>query len=162
MNNHRITITTLSLIIAITIAGCGGGSEEKQESLPIETIETIPTPIIMTKGAGNTNELISNPDFNFSSNTNVNVTLPASPSTSISYFINICTNFTKENSKVIINYDSCKLRSTLSSKKQSFTISLSTAELVLVAQIWPIENGAQPITIYQNIAESGNSWKIVI
>jgi hypothetical protein len=63
---------------------------------------------------------------------------------------------------VKINYDSCKLRKTLTTLEQAFTLSLSNAEMMLVAQIWPIENGAQPVTLYWNITESGHSWKITI
>lgn len=162
MNIHIIALKTLSIMTVLTISGCGGGSEGEKESPPTETVETIPAPIILAKEVRSTNELISTPDFNFISNTDVNVTLPVSPSTSIGYFINICTNFSKENNEVKINYDSCKLRSPLSPREQSFTITLSPAELVLVAQVWPIEEGAQPITIYWNITESGGSWKVAI
>ncbi len=156
MKNHLIKLTILNIIIAITITGCGGGEEEDNAQEITAKAQVIAEPTITTS------ELVSDPDFNFISNTDVDITVPVSPSTTISYFINICTDFTKENDEVKINYDSCKLRTTLTTLEQEFTLSLSNAELMLVAQIWPIENGAQPVTLYWNITESGHRWKITI
>jgi len=156
MKNHLIKLTILNIIIGITIAGCGGGEEEESAVTVIAKTQVVNEPTITTS------ELVSDPDFNFISNADVDITVPVSPSTTVSYFINICTDFTKENDEVKINYDSCKLRTTLTTLEQEFTLSLSNAELMLVAQIWPIENGAQPVTLYWNITESGQSWKITI
>ena len=72
------------------------------------------------------------------------------------------TNLGQFDDEVIINYDSCKLRTTLTSSEQTFTLSLSTVEVELIAQIWPIEEDAQPINVHWNIAEFGNSWQISI
>ncbi len=149
----------LNIIIVITIASCGGGDEESS-STPV--IETPPTPVTIS-----TSDLVSKPDFDLISSTDLEVTLPTSPSGSVNYFINICTDFTVgtssfENSSVDINYGSCKLRTMLNTKEQAFSLSLSTAESMVVAQIWPIEAGARPITRYWNIAESGNNWKIAL
>lgn len=154
MRKYLIQFTIISTIIAIT--GCGGGGEE--ESAPVEII----TAPVVTEPTITTSELVSDPNFDFTSNTTVDVTIPASLSTTISYFINICTDFTEENNEVIINYDSCKLRTTLTTLEQAFTLSLSNAEVMLIAQIWPIENGAEPVTFYWNITESGLNWKIII
>ncbi|PKG80818.1 hypothetical protein CXF85_22185 [Colwellia sp. 75C3] len=166
MKSHLITLIILNITIGITLAGCGGGEED---SGPIETVESPPAPVLIpeatpevTKPTITTSELISEPDFDFISSTELVVTLPASPSTTVSYFINICTDFYEENEKVKINYDSCKLRTILSTLEQPFTLSMSNAESALVAQIWPIEEAALPVTIYWNIAESGNRWKIAI
>ncbi|MEY8199777.1 MAG: hypothetical protein RPS47_11105 [Colwellia sp.] len=159
MKNHLITLITLNIIITMT--GCGGSSEEEKNS-PKEIVEITPPPLNLAKEISSTSDLISNDDFNFISSADLDITIPASPSTAISYFINICSNFSTENNEIKINYDSCKLRSTLAPQEQSFTLSLSTEELRLIAQIWPVEHDAQPITIYWNIAEFGNSWKIAI
>lgn len=155
MNTNIIKKVIPNLIIALAITSCGGGDEEAS---PKETVVTAPPveEIILTS------DLVSTPDFNFISNADLGVTLPISPSTSVSYFINICTDFSVENNEVTINYDSCKLRTSLKTQAQPFSLFLSTAELKLVAQIWPIEAGAQPINIFWNIAESGNHWQIEI
>lgn len=142
------------IMLTITITGCGGGGDEEKKP----SVKTI----ITTDKTITTSDLISAPDFNFISSTNLEVVLPASPSTTVSYFISICTDFYKENDEVIINYDSCKLRTTLTSSEQTFTLSLSTVEVELIAQIWPIEEDAQPINVHWNIAEFGNSWQISI
>ena len=151
MKSYLITFIILNIIITIT--GCGG---EEEESPSQETAQVVTEQTIYTK------DLVSKPDFDFSSSTNLVVTIPASPPNNIGYFINICTDFSNVNNKVTINYASCKLRTTLGLVEQLFTLPLSTAEIVLIAQIWPIEEGAQPITIYWNIAETGKSWPITL
>ena len=157
MKTNIITLITLIIIIA----GCGGGGGEVSTS-PEKSVTLTPSTEDETKENTTTNELNSTPEFNFISNTKLDIKLPASPSTNITYFINICTAFSTENNEVEINYDSCKLRTSLTTEEQAFILSISAAELMLVAQIWPIEDGAQPITLYWNINEYGNSWKITI
>ncbi|OUR61549.1 hypothetical protein A9Q74_08760 [Colwellia sp. 39_35_sub15_T18] len=149
------------LNITILITGCGGG-DEKGNNSSTESVES-PSPIeISTQNTIATSDLMSTPDFDFISDANLEVTLPISPSTAVSYFINICTDFSDENNKVKINYDSCKLRTLLTTQEQLFNLSLSTAEFRLLAQIWPIENSAKPINIYWDISKSGKRWKITI
>ena len=162
MKNNLITLIILNITIGISMTGCGGGDEDS-------AVETPPAPVLIPEATPavieptiTTSELISEPDFDFISSTDLVVTIPASPSTTVSYFINICTDFYNENEKVKINYESCKLRTILSTLEQPFTLSLSNAELALVAQIWPIEEGAHAVTLYWNIDESGNNWKIAI
>lgn len=154
----KIYLITL-IILTITITGCGSEEEEKNNTKAAVTDSTVGSIVEETVV---TSDLIIDPDFNLISSINLDVVLPASPSTTVSYFISICTDFYEESGEVIINYDSCKLRTTLAPLEQSFTLSLSAAELVLLAQIWPIEDGAQPINIYWNITDSGNSWQIAI
>ncbi len=144
------------LFIALTclaITGCGGESDS-----PNTSIENPPhTPV---QESITTSDLVASADFDFITNVNLTVKLPISPSSSINYFINICTDFSEENSEITINYDSCKLRTLLKPQEQSFTLVLSTTESKLIAQIWPIEAAAEPINLYWNIAESGKSWQI--
>jgi len=142
----------------ISIFGCGGGEEEQSTSQ--ESPKTTPPIVETIEEIITTGDLISAPEFDLSSSSELQVSVPASPSTTISYYINVCTDFSSEADEIIINYASCKLRTTLSEAEQQFMLSLSAAENLLVAQIWPIENGAQPINQYWNIAESGNSWQI--
>jgi hypothetical protein len=33
---------------------------------------------------------------------------------------------------------------------------------MLIAQIWPVEVNAEAITLFWNISESGNNWKIAL
>jgi len=105
---------------------------------------------------------VSDPNFNLSAGIELTVTLPSLPSTSTDYFINICTSFTNENNVIQVNYQSCKLRATLTAQTQQFTLSLSTTETQLVAQVWPIENGAQPVNVFWSILESGGNWQLAL
>jgi len=146
-----------NVIMALAITSCGGGDEE------VTAKETAATPSVpAVEESIVTGDLVSTPDFNFISSAHLDVTLPTSPSTAINYFINICTGFSLENEVVNVNYDSCKLRTTLKTKAQSFSLALSAAESMVVAQIWPIEAGATPITVFWNIEESGNNWQIAL
>lgn len=157
----------LLILLTIITTGCGNEEEEKndttKEAIIAETavaetavVETAVEEIVAT------NDLVSAPDFNFITSADLEVTLPPSPSSDINYFISICTDFLEENGEIIINYDSCKLRTSLTSIEQSFILALSTAELTLIAQVWPIQDGAQPINLYWNIEDSGNNWIIAI
>ncbi|MGL1956930.1 MAG: hypothetical protein OCD00_06385 [Colwellia sp.] len=159
MKNNIITLILLNIIIVTIITGCGGGGEDNSE---IKTVESAPSVEEVTEEVITTSDLISEPDFDFISSVRLDVILPPSPSTVVRYFLNICTDYSEENGEVEINYDSCKLRASLTTQEQLFSLSLSSAEFRLIAQIWPIENGSQPINIYWNISESGNSWKIAI
>ncbi len=155
---HSISIILLASLLSIS--GCGGGEEETA----VEEVVTTPSPVNNSiPETIATGDLISAPDFNLISFTKLQISLPASPSTTISYFVNVCTDFTNDlaNDDIIINYASCKLRTKLAITAQQFTLSLSAAEEQLIAQIWPIENGALPINIYWNIADSGKNWQII-
>ncbi|MCJ8293638.1 MAG: hypothetical protein MJK15_04455 [Colwellia sp.] len=149
MKTYLITM----LLLTQTLLGCGG--EEESEG-KVEVAQETPPPV----NTVTTSELVSTPEFNFISGIKLTVTLPASPTATIDYFINICTDFINEDNVISINYQSCKLRTAITAQTQEFTLSLSVAELQLVAQIWPIESNAQAINAYWDIAESGRNWKI--
>ncbi|MCP4323615.1 MAG: hypothetical protein GY787_17545, partial [Alteromonadales bacterium] len=113
------------------MTSCGG-----EEGSPNKTIE--PAPSVPVQKSINTSDLVATSDFDFITSVSLAVKLPIAPSSSINYFINICTDFSEESNEVSINYGSCKLRTLLKPQEQSFTLVLSTAESKLIAQIWPI------------------------
>jgi len=164
MKTHSKTIVILTCIISIL--GCGGEEESKpvEVATPVE-VSTAPPPVDNSVPETTiTADLISSPDFGLSSSNDLQINLSASPSTTTGYFINICTDFDKPNSNnyegININYASCKLRTKVASTAQEFTLAISPVEKELIAQLWPIENGAKPINFYWNIADSGNNWQI--
>ena len=128
----------------------------QEETEQTNAIESTSLPIIRT------NDLVSNTEFSFNSNANLQLELPASPSSTMNYFINVCSDFSDENGIQKINYDSCQLRTLLNAEEQKFSLSLSNAETVLIAQIWPIKADSQAITFYYNIQEGGESWHITV
>ena len=148
------TYILIIMLLTITIFGCG---EEDGEQATAVTPQTVPatTAIVATR------ELVSTAEFDFFSSAKLTLTLPPAPTATVAYFINICTDFSNENNVITINYQSCKLRTIITAQEQEFTLSLSVAELKLIAQIWPIEHNAQAITAYWDIAESGRHWQIV-
>lgn len=159
MKTHIIT----ALLLTLTLFGCG---DDDGTEIVQGTVQETPPPTSSTTPETNTDivatsELISTPDFNFISGTKLTVTLPVAPTATIDYFINICTDFTNEDNVITINYQSCKLRTAITSQTQEFTLSLSVAELQLIAQIWPMESDAKVMNAYWDIAESGHNWQIV-
>ena len=152
--------------LSVTVISCGGG---EQASTTESTVAPSTTPVVFTPPVVpitpdpiTFTDLTSTPEFTFTSSTNIEVLLPTAPTGSINYFINICTDYVAQNGSVIINYNSCKLRTALSTSEQSFSLSLSNTESLLVAQVWAIEVSAKPLTLFWNIAESGNKWQIDI
>lgn len=154
------TIITLILVLSTSISGCGGGGEDENKSATQDQPSTPTTET--TEAIITTSDLVSTPEFNLNTNTELKITLPASPSTNTRYFINICSDFNQENDEISINDESCKIRTAISSQEQEFTIALSTTETLLIAQVWPMENGAIPINIFWDISESGNDWLLDI
>ena len=121
------------------------------------TVAQSPTlPIIRTS------DLVSNTEFSFTSSTDLQLKLPATPSSTMNYFINVCTDFSDENGIQEVNYNSCILRTLLKTNEQEFSLSLSNAETVLIAQIWPIMADSRPLTFYYNLNEDGKNWHITM
>jgi|GEM_PF-2014322 len=162
MNTYPKKNIILNTILAITVTSCGGGDEQSTKASEVIAATPLVTATQVTPSPKATKDLVSKSDFDFISKADLEVIIPTSPTGSVNYFINICTDFTAENDTVAINYNSCKLRTTLGTKEQSFSLFLSSAETLLVAQIWPIEVGAKPVTLFWNIIETGKQWKIDI
>ena len=157
--HQTIRFFIFSVLISFFLTACGGGEEDSSE---INRVASAPLAEGVIEETITTSDLISELDFDLISSAVLEVILPTSPSITTRYFLNICTDYSDRNGVVEINYDSCKLRTSLKSQKQLFSLSLSSAEFRLIAQIWTIENGSQPLNIYWDISESGHSWKIAI
>lgn len=162
MNIYPKKNITLNTILAITVTSCGGSGEQSTKASEVIATTPLVTATQVTPLPTATKDLVSKSDFDFISKADLEVIIPTSPTGSINYFINICTDFTTKNDTVEINYNSCKLRTTLGTKEQSFSLFLSSAETLLVAQVWSIEVGTKPVTVFWNIVESGKKWQIVI
>ena len=165
---HLYPITITALILAMV--GCGGQEEEDQVSSAANLDNTTnttstpsnPPPLQTNTATVKTSELITNAEFDLTSDLELTVNVPAAPSNSISYFINICSTYSNIDGSVTIQYDSCKLRAPLTSVQQQYNLTLSSTELQLIAQIWPIESGAKPITRYFENNTSDNNWDILL
>jgi len=151
--------TALWLILISPLVSCGGG-EESQSTPAVTLPETTSSADNTTEMALHTSDLVSAPEFDLTASMELQVTIPPSPSTTTSYFINICSDFSNQNNEIEINYASCKLRTTLTAQQQQFTISLSTTEIQLIAQIWPIEKDAIALNIFFDLSELDNNWQI--
>lgn len=137
--------------------GCGGEEESNStpDPEPQPTTPTVEIEAVITK----TSDLVTSAEFSLSSSAQLKVTLPPS-SDATQYFINICSDFEQQGDNIKINYQSCKLRTTITAQEQHFTLALSTAEQNLIAQIWPLEDGATPLSIFWDISKAGNDWQL--
>lgn len=148
------------LITSFTVGLIGCGAEEEAKEVVKE--ETIITPVKPSQPSKMTSELVTTPEFTFTSGSELTVKIGPAPSGSTRYFINICTKFTQSDEQIDIDYKSCKLRTGLTTQSQQFTLALSSNELELVAQIWPIKNSAKPLDYFFNLSDSGNQWEITL
>jgi len=134
---------------ALFLTACGGGKGDSAAA--------VTEPVSKT-----TAELISTQEFDFKSDHNLKVTIAKSPEENRQYYINICSDYKEREGKIVINYKSCKLRAFLNSAEQNYTLILSAAETQLLAQIWPMENNAQPYDFYWNKSSNSKQWKIAL
>lgn len=153
----KILITYLVyIVLSFYLIGCGGGEEKSDKATPPATPVAPDIPITVT------GDLISDSSFEFTSGFDIKVNLMAVDQSSLKHFINVCSDYKQRNDEYIINYSSCQLRTTLVQAEQSFTLSLSSAETKLIAQIWPIKDNSVPINLFWNRSNDTNSWDIDI
>ncbi|NMP32091.1 hypothetical protein HII17_10975 [Thalassotalea sp. M1531] len=148
---------SLIILLLSTLTACGGGSESTKEPTISSTIAPQSSDIDITTG-----ELISTPEFSFIGSFDLTINIAEAPEGSIQYYINICSEFTEENNEIIVNYDSCMLRTFLTSQPQSFELALSESQSTLVAQIWPMENNAVVIDVFWQKQGEVSVWNISI
>jgi len=144
-------------VLVCTIVGCGGGGGDSggtKEPLSSETS------VITQASIETTDELVSNTTFEFTSGFELTLILSALDGTKVPHFVNVCSDYSQVEDVYTINYDSCRLRTSFTDELQQFHISLSAAETVLIAQIWPIENNAVPINLFWSRTNSSENWEI--
>ena len=146
--------------VSFALVSCGGGGEGASETVSntVNTTNVVPIPI--EEPMTTTDDLISNTTFEFTSGFELTLILSAIEEPSVQYFVNICSDYTQVEESYSINYDSCRLRTSFTESDQSFDVSLSAAETVLIAQVWPMENDAIPINFFWSRTDSNEPWEI--
>jgi len=151
---------TLSVIVILALVSCGGGEEDTKKNAS-NVIDVTPA-VVLEIPIETTDELVSNTTFEFTSGFDLTLILPALDSPAVLHFVNICSDYTEVEKVYTINYDSCRLRTSFTTLKQSFILSLSAAETELIAQVWPIENNAIPINVFWSRIDNRDVWEIDI
>jgi len=144
---------SIILPLLLIISSCGGGGSDSPEVTPGGSAPPPPPPLVKTT------DLVTNSNFDFGSNYTLTVVLPVKPDNTGDYFINICTSYDPDNS-VIKDYASCKVRSYLRNNSQTFELVLSESERDLIAQVWPIQQGASANSYYFKSSGVSDRWEL--
>ncbi|MCP4490201.1 MAG: hypothetical protein GY820_23220 [Gammaproteobacteria bacterium] len=108
------------------------------------------------------NELTVSSDFDFIGGENLTIEVVNVTQSLERRYINICSEFSKVGGQYKINYNSCLLRTSLQSDYREFKVVLSSNEQELLAQVWPMVDGASPKNYHWNRSEGVNDWKIEV
>jgi hypothetical protein len=136
------------------LTACGGSGETSPESVTtITPVASAPTPQI-------TAELKTSYSFDFMSNYNLVLQINNLPDSTDRFYINVCSDYKEIEGRYEINYDSCVLRIGLNNPHREFQLVLSDNEQQLIAQIWPIENAAEPVNKFWNKTQEDEIWVI--
>jgi len=143
----------INIMLILSVYACGGDAEDD-----IQPKTEIITEVV--EKAITTADLVASEGFDFITDYEVDIKLAMSPANGIQYYINICSDYKNDKENVVINYNSCKLRTFLTSEEQHYTLLISAAETNLIAQIWPMENNAQAHNFYWNKSSNNTPWFI--
>ncbi|MEM7562240.1 MAG: hypothetical protein AAF353_04215 [Pseudomonadota bacterium] len=77
-------------------------------------------------------------------------------------YLNVCSDFSEKNGEYQISYDSCLLRTALDSQYTEFEIQISNTHKELIAQIWSLSEGSEPVNHRWKWVDDGYQWEINI
>lgn len=158
MKNLFTKSLTASLLAALLTA-CGGGGGDSKSSAPVA-----PAPEPVATSGNNeeeevTADLTTTPDFTFSGSYELTVVVEKAEYTGVQYYVNVCSDY-EASDPMTVKYDSCMLRTHVTEADQEFVLSLSESQESLLAQVWPMENGAEPIDIIWQKGQDTATWRI--
>lgn len=145
-------------IIFITLAlfACGGGSQDQSQAEAVVPGEAES----LATGATRMNDLRVGSDFDFIGGETLDIVISNQVNGGGGAYINVCTDFTRLQSSYEIDYDSCVLRTRLNQPYQQYAVTLSPSNDLLLAQVWSLEDGAEPVSYLWNRAVDGQRWQI--
>ncbi|REL28028.1 hypothetical protein DXX93_16625 [Thalassotalea euphylliae] len=171
----------LVALLPLVLAACGGGDDSSSASPAPQPAPATPADSgasdsnteqteteTANQAADTTAELISTPEFEFTGTFELNVKVAPAPAGSVQYYVNICSDFEQleateaKPASWLVNYDSCLLRTFVTSQEQVFNLSLSESQSELIAQIWPMENGAIPVNMFWQKQSQASEWIIAL
>lgn len=149
-------LLTASLLVTLLTA-CGGGGDSKNSAPP-----AAPVPIA-TSGNNEeqevTADLTTTPDFTFLGSYELTVVVEKVEYAGVQYYVNVCSDYDASD-PMTVKYESCMLRTYITEVDQEFVLSLSESQDSLLAQVWPMENGAKPIDIIWQKGKDTETWRI--
>lgn len=173
---HLLLIPAVVMLVA-----CGGGGSDSssttsssstgQSTPPASTQPTTTTPPPSTTPPSTTPEpvdvpeetadLVSDEAFDFVGKNNLTLALNNNSDGSRVY-LNVCNDFSTVNGKVKVDYNTCQLRTTLPAGSVEYNLTIGGDVERLVAQVWIVEDGAEPMNYYWSASQDSNSWSIVV
>ena len=124
---------------------------------------TTPTPAepVAEAEPEETADLVSNKDFDFVGKNELTLSLNNNANTSRVY-LNVCNDFTTVNGKVKVDYTTCQLRTTLPTGSVEYQLTIGGDVERLVAQVWAVEDGAEPENYYWTASQDSDTWSIQV
>ncbi|MCP4077409.1 MAG: hypothetical protein GY744_14655 [Gammaproteobacteria bacterium] len=107
-------------------------------------------------------DLVVSSDFDFIGGETLAIDIEYEGSPQQRLYLNICSDFIQVDGQYQVNYSSCLLRTSIQSQYKKFEIALSSNEQKLLAQVWPLVNGATPENHLWDRSEDGNNWQIIV
>lgn len=101
-------------------------------------------------------------DFDFIGGETLTITIVDEASSIERRYLNICSDFTDDGGELRVSYESCLLRTSLQSQYSEFEIVISSSQQALIAQIWPLHNGATPVNHQWSRSGDGKNWQITL
>ena len=101
-------------------------------------------------------------DFDFIGGETLSITIADEGSAVERRYLNICSQFSEDNGEYSVSYDSCLLRTSIQGSNSGFDITISSSQQKLIAQVWPLNNGARPVNYHWSKSEDGNDWEITV
>ncbi len=107
-------------------------------------------------------DLKVSPDFNFIGGETLTIRIVNEGSSSERLYLNICSDFNQVDGQYQVNYGGCILRTSIQSQYGEYEINLSSNEQELLAQVWPLVDGASPESYLWYRLVDGNDWQITV
>ena len=101
-------------------------------------------------------------DFTFIGGETLTITIVDEGSSVERRYLNICSEFSQNGEGYSVSYDSCLLRTSILGQHSDFEIIISSNQQKLIAQVWPLNNGADPVNHHWSRSENGNEWHIKV
>ncbi|MFT5504407.1 MAG: hypothetical protein ACI845_002130 [Gammaproteobacteria bacterium] len=137
-------------IMLLFLYSCGQGEDGSSSSSGGESSST------------SLEDLNVSSDFDFIGGETLTVTIVDESSSIERRYLNICSDFTDDNGAFSVSYESCLLRTSLQSQYSEFEIVISSTQQELIAQIWPLQDGALPVNQRWSRSEDGADWQITL
>lgn len=147
MKNILITFA----LLALCSCGQGGGSSNADEGGSV----TNPDESRMS-------DLLVAPDFDFIGGESLRITVVDSGSAYQRRYLNICSDFRAVDGGYRVSYDSCLIRTSINAPHTDFELGISSSQQELIAQLWYLQDGADPVSHRWSRSVHGEQWTIEV